>query len=104
MENKIKRGYTSHFLVVFVSIFVLISAFWIFAQSVEDKSARYAVLSVLAVAGVALQVYIYQKGGFIPKNGKRTIHSAIIFWSAMTALAVLIAFIVAVYFLIYRQP
>lgn len=74
-----------------------------FAQSATDASIRYAVFSVLTVAGIALQVYIYKKGGFIPKNGKRTIHSEIIFWSAMTALAVLIALIIAVYFMIYRQ-
>lgn len=104
MENKIKRGYTSNFLLALLSIFALISVFWLFAQYVSNTSIRYAVFSVLTVAGIALQVYIYKKGGFIPKNGKRTVHSKIIFWSAMAAFAVLIAFIIAVYFMIYRQP
>ena len=103
METKIKHGYIYRFILAVVSILILISAFWILAQSVSNTSIRYAVLSLLTVAGIALQVYIYKKGGFIPKNGKRTVHSAIIFWSAMTALAVLIACIIAVYFMIYRQ-
>lgn len=103
MEKKLNVGIANKYLLAILSILVLISAFWIFAQSATDASIRYAIFSVLMVAGIALQVYIYKKGGFIPKNGKRTIHSEIIFWSAMTALAVLIALIIAVYFMIYRQ-
>lgn len=53
-----------------------------------------------AVAGIAIHAYILKNGGFLPKNGKATIHSKIIFWSTVVALLTILAFIIGVQFFI----
>jgi len=55
---------------------------------------------LFVVAGLGIHAYILQNGGFLPKNGKTTIHSKIIFWATAVALLTVLAFILGVHFFI----
>lgn len=54
---------------------------------------------LFAAAGLGMHAYILKNGGFVPKNGKATIHSKIIFWCTAVALLTIMAFIAGMYLL-----
>jgi len=53
-----------------------------------------------AVIGIAVHAFILKNGGFLPKNGKATIHSKIIFWSIVVVMLTILAFIIGIQFFI----
>lgn len=82
-------------------LLVGIAMMFLLTWAVPNRLFQYPVGWVLfAATGLGIHSYILKNGGFLPKNGKATIHSKIIFWSTAIALLTILAFVIGIYLLV----
>lgn len=93
MQTRQRTNYT--YLLIGIALLFLMT--W----AVPSRLLQNPWLWMLFVAvGISIQVFILNNGGFLPKNGKATIHSKIIFWATVVALLTISAFILGIHFLV----
>jgi hypothetical protein len=79
-------------LSTFFVLIILAGILSILLLSFKNTSVITPVFIAVTITGLILQIRLYMNGGMIPKDGKRTIHSAIIFYSMVFAVILILSF------------
>ncbi len=89
-------------LITLLILMLLGAAYSALSPVIETTGLKIPAFILVTILALAIQVYQYRKGGMIPKDGKPTVHSAIIFYSTLVAVAV-IGFLAACLWVMLQQ-
>ncbi|MBK8966233.1 MAG: hypothetical protein IPM36_06055 [Lewinellaceae bacterium] len=78
---------------------VLLGVIFDLSQSLDNNTVRFSVLALSGFIAIGVHYSIFKNGGFLPKNGRATVHSKIIFYCTVAGTVLSLAFLAALYFM-----
>ena len=98
MDNEKNRTDYKSIIYGMVVILLVGVILGVFQSRVDSPTIKNLAFIVAVAIALGCHFYIYSKGGWLPRNGKPTIHSKIILFSIVFAVTFLSLFWITIYY------